>query len=305
MNTNGQITAALLVATLAAVGCSRTDETQQSQRGQATPVSMTTNSSSPTPVADKTPIRSVSFADGEAAYRAGNYKDAENVFEQYTKQEPANAWGHFMFGLSASKSGDPAKAEIAFKEALRLDPNHVKSMTNLSRVLIDQKRFEEAFEKLTYAVEKEPDSAEVHRLLGRTYDGQGKTEDAIASYRRAIELNDKDAWSMNDLGLLFLKQDRPDDAVPLLAKAVLLNKNVAVFHNNLGMALEHTGRFGAATMAYSGALNADPGYTKAQKNLERVQAMKVGPEESFDLEALAGAHTQEPQRPADETTSVH
>src|SRR5215471_18770047 len=74
MKTNGQITAALLVATLAAVGCSRTDETHQSQRGQATPVSMTTtNSPAPTPVADKTPIRSVSFADGEAAYHAGNY----------------------------------------------------------------------------------------------------------------------------------------------------------------------------------------------------------------------------------------
>src|SRR5215471_5738347 len=234
MKTNGQITAALLVATLAAVGCSHTDETQQSQRGQTTPVSMTTGSPSPTPVADKTPIGPVSFADGEAAYRAGNYKSAENVFEQYTKQEPANAWGHFMLGLSASKSGDPAKAEIAFGEALRLDPNHVKSMTNLSRVLIDQKRFEEAFEKLKYAEEKEPNSAEVHRLLGRTYRGQGKTEDAIASYHRAIELDDKDAWSMNDLGLLFLEQDRPDDAVPLLAKAVLLKKDVAIFHNNLG-----------------------------------------------------------------------
>ena len=91
MKTNGQITAALLVATLAAAGCSSTDKTQQTQRGQATPVSMTTGSSLPTPVADKTPIGPVSFADGEAAYRAGKYKDAENVFEQYTKQEPANA----------------------------------------------------------------------------------------------------------------------------------------------------------------------------------------------------------------------
>ena len=147
MKTNGQITAALLVATLAAAGCSSTGETPQSQREQATPVSMT-NSPPPRPAADKTAIGPVSFADGEAAYRAGNYKDAENVFERYTKEQPDNAWGHFMYGLSASKSGDPAKAEIAFEEALRLDPNHVKSMTNLSRVLIDQKRFEEAFEKL-------------------------------------------------------------------------------------------------------------------------------------------------------------
>ena len=266
---------------------------------------MTTDSSSLKPVADKIPIGPVSFADGEAAYNTGNYKDAQIIFEQYTKQQPDNPWGHFMFGLSASKSGDPAKAEVAFQEALRLDPEHVKSMTNLSRVLIDQKRFEEAFETLTLAMDKEPGSAEVHRLLGRTYVGQGKTEDAIESYRHAIELDDKDAWSMNNLGLLFIGLDRSYDAVPLLAKAVLLQNDVAIFHNNLGMALEHTGRFGAATIAYNGALKADPSYTKAQKNLERVQSVKVGPEEPFDLEALAGGHVEETQTPANESTSVH
>jgi len=67
MKTNGQITAALLVATITAVGCSSTDETQRSQRGQSMPVSMATDSSSLKPVADKIPTGPVSFADGEAA----------------------------------------------------------------------------------------------------------------------------------------------------------------------------------------------------------------------------------------------
>jgi len=305
MKTKGQITAALLVAALGAAGCSRTGETQtssQGSQGQTTPVSMTTESSARPPVADKVVIGPVSFADGEAAYRAGNYRKAADVFEQYTKQQPDNAWGHFMYGLSASRSGDPAKAGLAFEEALRIDPDHVKSLTNLSRVLIDQRRLDEAFEKLTHAVEIEPNSPEVHRLLGRAYNAQGKTEDAVEAYRRAIELDDKDAWSMNNLGLLFLERGRPNDALPLLARAVLLKKDVAMFHNNLGMALEHTGRFAAATMAYNGALNAEPGYTKAQKNLERVQAVKVGSEEPFDLEALAGGHSEQTQKQADETT---
>lgn len=305
MKTKEQITAALLVAALAAVGCSRTDETQtssQGSQGQARPVSMVKDSSSPTPAVDKGLIRPVSFADGEAAYRSGNYKQAENVFEEYTKEQPGNAWGHFMYGLSASRSGDPAKAELAFGEALRIDPDHLKSLTNLSRVLIDQRRFDEALEKLTHAVEREPKSPEVHRLLGRAYNGQGKTEDAVESYRRAIELDGKDAWSMNNLGLLFIEQGRPDDAVPLLARAVLLKKDVAMFHNNLGMALEHTARFGAAAMAYNGALNTDPGYAKAKANLERVQAVNVGSEEGFDLEVLAGGHVEQTENPADETS---
>jgi Flp pilus assembly protein TadD len=89
---------------------------------------------------------------------------------------------------------------------------------------------------------------------------------------------------MNNLGLLILEQQRAEEALPLLARAVQLRMDVPAFHNNLGMALEHTGRFLAAAEEYRGALTADPGYGKAKQNLARVEAIKVGHEEPFDLE---------------------
>jgi tetratricopeptide (TPR) repeat protein len=234
-----------------------------------------------------------SFADGEAAYHAGKFIEATNIFEQYTGRQPGNAWGHFMLGLSAWKVGDSVKAEAAFEEALRIDPDHFKSLVNLSRVLIDQGRFDAALEKLTNAGGIDPESAEVHRLLGRTYRAQGKIEEAVQAYRGAIALDGKDAWSMNNLGLLFIEQERYYEAVPLLARAVELRKNAPVFHNNLGMALEHTGRFAAAAAAYNDALAADPGYGKAQQNLARVEAVKVNSEEPFDREATAKRFVEE------------
>ena len=106
---------------------------------------------------------------------------------------------------------------------------------------------------------------------------------------------------MNNLGFLFLEQGRPGDALPLLARAVELHKDMPMFQNNLGMALEHTGHFVAAAEAYSSALEADPGYEKAQRNLTRVQAVKVISEEPFDLEATASSVDATPT-PADETT---
>jgi Flp pilus assembly protein TadD len=75
--------------------------------------------------------------------------------------------------------------------------------------------------------------------------------------------------------------------LPLLAKATELRKDVAEFHNNLGMALEHTGRFTAAAKAYGDALTANPDYGKAKGNLARVEAVKHGPEEPFDVEQAA------------------
>ena len=49
-----------------------------------------------------------------------------------------------MLGLSAWKSGDLAKSEQAFEKALSVDPHHVKSLVNLSRVFIEQKRYDDA-----------------------------------------------------------------------------------------------------------------------------------------------------------------
>jgi tetratricopeptide (TPR) repeat protein len=303
MRRNGKITTALLVAALAAAGCS-TDKTsqikdQEPQRSaRALPAPMYTPSVDKGIDATAPQIAGpVSFADGEAAYQSGKYSEATNVFEQYTAEKPDNAWGHFMLGLSASKGGDPVKAEKAFEEAIRIDPKHVKSFLNLSRILIDQGRFEDALVELAQAGELDSKSAEMHRLLGRTYNGQGKTEDAIDAYRQAIALDPKDSWAMNNLGVILLEQGQPSEAAPLLAKAVELRKDIAIFHNNLGMALEHTRRFAAAATAYNGALAADPGYEKAQRNLARVEAVKVGHEEPFDLAAEAAGAVETKESP--------
>jgi tetratricopeptide (TPR) repeat protein len=291
----------LLTAALASVGCSKTDE----QGGKA--ASTVIESPKPLPAlpsvlskqndqrasdgaAPAGAVAPPTFADGKAAYDARQYAEATAIFEAYTGRRPDNAWGHYMLGLSAWKSGDLAKAEGALERALQVDPRHLKSYVNLSRVLIDQKRHDDAIVKLTKAADVDPHSAEVLRLLGRTYHSQRKPEQAVDAYRRAIEADAFDAWAMNNLGLVLLEMQRPGEALPLFVKAVELRKDVPMFHNNLGMALEHTGRFKAAASAYASALTAEPGYGKAQQNLARVEAVKSGHEEPFDTEVADASH---------------
>jgi tetratricopeptide (TPR) repeat protein len=308
MRANAQRTAMLLLVALGAIGCSSPVDTPAKTKDstQANPVATqgvlaqtdeegfgeepTVKASGP-----------VSFAEANAAYESRQYSDAVGLFERYTAQRPNNAWGHFMLGLSAWKSGDLPKAEGAFEAALRIDPHHLKSLTNLSRVLIEQKRFDEAVGRLGEAATIDSGSADVQRLLGRAYCGQGKVDDCENAYRQAIALDEHDAWSLNNLGLVLMEQQRPDEALPLLARAVRLRKDVPEFQNNLGMALEHTGRFRAAAAAYRDALTAAPGYAKAEQNLARVEAVKVDAEEPFDLDATAGAPPIQPS-PTDATS---
>jgi tetratricopeptide (TPR) repeat protein len=312
MKRTRNVTAVLLLAAFAAVGCSKRGETPQAKTASpdaAQEPVPAPGASKPTDgegfVADATPkiTGPVSFADGETAYQAKKYADAAAIFESYTERRPGNAWGHYMLALSAWKSGDLAKSEGAFEKALSIDPNHFKSLVNLSRVLIEQKRFDDAIVTLTHAEGVDADSIDVQRLLARVYHAQGKTDEAEAAYRRALELNERDAWSMNNLGLVLLEAKRADEALPLLVKAVELRKDVPEFHNNLGMALEHTGRFKAAATAYGDALSANPGYDKAKQNLARVEVVKGGAEEPFKVEGAPKGSIAEAEIPVDEKTA--
>jgi tetratricopeptide (TPR) repeat protein len=307
MKPNGRIAAAVVLA-CAVVGCNKKD----SQKATATEqVPSVAEAWSPKPkvidgegfagTPSPTVTGPVSFADGDAAYQSKNYGEATKLFEQYIERRPDNPWGHYMLGLSAWKSGDLVKSEQSFETALRIDPAHMKSLVNLSRVLIEQKRYDDAIVKLTTASDVDSESATVPRLMARAHSAKGDFEQAVDAYRRAIALDGSDAWSMNNLGLLYLEHGFVEDALAYLAKAVQMKENVAAFHNNLGMALEHQGRFVAAATAYKGALTAEPGYKKATQNLARVEAVKSGPEEPFDLAALARGTDEERKVPSDET----
>jgi tetratricopeptide (TPR) repeat protein len=309
MKPNGTVAAAVVLA-CAVVGCSKRGQSQKTTAEDSTQGKPIAASEPSKPFdgegfVDTTVPKitgPVSFADGEAAYRAKNYAEAVTLFEAYTMRKPKNAWGHYMLGLSAWKSGDLVKSETALQTALGIDPMHMKSHVNLGRVLIEQKRYDDAVAQLAKASEVDPESVTVQRLMARVFTAQHKTDEAIEAYRRAIALDELDAWSMNNLGLLYLEQGFTEDALPYFARAAELKANVPVFFNNLGMALEHTGRFVAAAEAYRGALAADPGYAKAKQNLVRVEAVKSGTEEPFDLAALARGIVEERKAAASDET---
>ena len=202
MRPTRHVTAVMLLAALGAGGCSKKEKTPIAKQAatdaaQPAPAAMTASAvPAPTdggPTANVAARISGSFADGEAAYRARKFGEATAIFEGYVARRPNNPWGHYMVGLSAWKNGEPAKSEQAFEQALSLDGSHMKSLVNESRLFIDQKRYDDAIDRLTRASMVDPDSAEVFRLLGRTYTAKGDTENATAALARARELRQEQA----------------------------------------------------------------------------------------------------------------
>jgi len=212
----------------------------------------------------------VTFASAEAAYNKRRFVEATESFDAYVQRHPGNAYGHYMLGLSAWKTGDLPRARAAFERSLEIDSTNVKTLLNLGRVLLDQGNANDALSRVGSAAVLDTGSAEVRRMMGRVQVALGQPDSAIASYRVALSIDPSDSWSMNNLGLILIDQGRYDEALPPLARAVELRPESPAFANNLGVALERTGHATAAADAYRAALKSDSTYTKASVSLARV-----------------------------------
>ncbi len=224
------------------------------------------------PVQERTSTyENVTYEEAESTFTSRRYSEATEMFAAYVTRRPSNPWGHYMLGLSAWKSGQLPRARASFERAIELDPSHVKSLLNLSRVLLELNEPREASERVLTALQIDSTSAEVHRLMGRVRTALGESEEALKSYRVALTLDTHDVWAMNNMGLVLIQLGRFDEALKPLARAVQLDSGVAVFQNNFGMALERTGHFVAAAEAYRAAVSIDPDYRKASASLARIR----------------------------------
>ena len=273
----------LAAAAVLAAACSDTDRPSTGSTASGSTTTVSTGAVTPagtpssTGASDKPQPYAVAgvaptYADAERAFHRGRYEEAASMSEAFSESNPDNAWGHYMLGLSAWKTGDHTRALEAFDAALRIEPSHRKSLLNSARVLLETGRPKDALARVQQALAIEPLSSEGLRLLGRSYHEVGQIDQAIDAYQRAIAIDDRDTWAMNNLGLIYIQQGRSDDALQPLARAVELRSNVPVFQNNFGTALERSGHFVSAKQAYAAALEADSTYDKAAVGLARVTA---------------------------------
>jgi tetratricopeptide (TPR) repeat protein len=275
---------------LSAAGCVRSDRDQTTSASEGANTPVVSGTSSGTDTGSGAPDRAVpvTYERAESTYHSGNFAEATQLFSSYSGDRPDDAWGHYMLGMSAWKSGDLDRALDAFDRSIELDPSHSKSLFNSSRVLLEQGEGKDAIERIEKALAQDSASNEGLRLLARAHYQLGQVDQAIAAYQKALAIDGRDVWSMNNLGLIYIEQDRSRDALPPLARAVQLRSNAPVFQNNLGVALERSGYPEAAAKAFEAALKADSTYSKAAVALARVTDGSQQPEtEPVDLEALA------------------
>ena len=98
-------------------------------------------------------------------------------------------------------------------------------------------------------------------------------EDALAQYEEAVKLNPKFAPTRSRLGVLFVQTGRKDEAIAQFEEAARLMPYEETIQHNLGSALLSVGKKDEAAKCFQTALDANPDFAPARKQLERIRSM--------------------------------
>jgi len=114
---------------------------------------------------------------------------------------------HFM-GVEMNERRDLAAAEKHFRAALRINPRHYRSWSELGLLLFNAKRYAEAAPLYETAATRWPDDYEIRYNLGASYAHLGRLSDALAQFEGILARKPDDVDAKRNVQILRQKMER-------------------------------------------------------------------------------------------------
>ena len=137
-----------------------------------------------------------------------------------------------------SRSDNYPGAEKAYAQALAMSPDDVDTLTQMSHLLVRQKKYDQALAPLSRLISLDPQNVFALSSRGAIYHRKKQSELAVKDYSKAAELGD--GFSENELGKFYwygvaVPQDK-ERAIRLFRGAA--EKGIKDAENNLSWAIK-------------------------------------------------------------------
>jgi len=136
-----------------------------------------------------------------------------------------------------------------------------------------QQNFEKAYKDLKKYMQVFPDSANLHYYFGIYYSTKGKIEKAKEHFFNAMELDPEFTEAKYNYAFLFQAEGNIEKCRELYEEIIEQNEEKKTL-NNLAVIYENDGQLEQALVLLKKALELDPNFELAQKNVERINEKK-------------------------------
>jgi tetratricopeptide (TPR) repeat protein len=191
----------------------------------------------------------------------------------------------FMVGLSYHRCGMNDEAERAYREAIRLKPNHGASLSNLGELYYRAGKLTEARQYWDSALKANGKLVGAHiniasleleqlRKIANSKDASWKNleEDARFHLSSVLGVDSDNVAAYTTYGLVYMEgwqtnKNRLDLARLLLDEAKKRNERYAPLQNAWGLYYMHRASLNQALQAFSAAVELDPKFVEARVNV--------------------------------------
>ncbi len=241
----------------------------------------------------------VNFFLGASYFGKGDFTRAVESFERELKAPSPHPRTHYYLALALQSSGrieeaisqlnqsfaeNPKDADALYElariyknaslrsiEMLKtLDPDSFQLHALMGEVYADQERYSEAIEEYQAALVKRPDAQGMHFVIGVAYWAQRQMEPAEKAFKDAYRENPSDPMTNLYLSDIAVRYQRFSDALPFLLVAQQAQPNMPQVHVLLGQCYQSQKELQKAKDEFHAAINADPGAAQPHYLLARV-----------------------------------
>ncbi len=197
-------------------------------------------------------------------------KKADDPISLSVRSNPSAEF-HVAVARMAEQTGDLAKAEHHYRQALELTPKHGDALMSYAHMLDRQHKLPQAAELYRLATQVNPSDPTAYNDLGICYARQGMLGEAVKSIEKAIRLKPQQPLYRNNVATILVQSKRIDDAFSHLT--AVHPKPVAYY--NLGYLLHGAGDNKGAARLFEEALAMDSSLVQAQLWLQKVRPATV------------------------------
>ena len=202
---------------------------------------------------------------GLALQSTGRVNEAIAHLNQSVAQDPKDA--DALYELARLHKN----ASLHSIEALKaLDPDSFQMHALMGEVYADQERYSDALEEYQKAVAKRPDAPGMQFLIGVAYWAQRQMEPAEKAFKEAYKENPNDAMTNLYLGDIAVRYQRFSDALPFLMVAKQAQPDMPQLHVLLGQCYQSQQELQKAKAEFQAAITADPTAAQPHYLLARV-----------------------------------
>jgi len=176
--------------------------------------------------------------------QARYWQNSVTLFHRMTDVAPKSAMGYYNLAVAQEKKGRLLEALNHYREALRLNRNHVDARMNYGLMLSRQGDYAGAIHQYILALKVEPENFEIYNNLGAAYADIDNLDLAVNHFMKAIQLNPEDAKIHNNLGVVLLRKGKSKEAVFHLRQAIRVDPEFEEARGNMAIALRRLSKSG-------------------------------------------------------------